>query len=89
VEKNKAVKETTMETGPWLYNGSFLHEGRFVAEGQGVYAAVNTFPSALINNPRPGANNDSLWFANKSVMPAVGTPVDFIIKLENEQITQQ
>jgi hypothetical protein len=89
VEKNKAAKETTMEAGPWLYNGSFVHEGRFVAEGQGVYAAVNTFPSALINNPRLGANNDSLWFANKSAMPAVGTPVDFIIKLENEQITQQ
>jgi hypothetical protein len=89
VEKNKPAKETPMEAGPWLYNGSFLHEGRFVAEGQGVYVAVNTFPSALINNPRLGANNDSLWFANKSAMPPVGTPVDFIIKLENEQITQK
>lgn len=89
VAKNKPAKETPMSDGPWLYNGSFLHEGRFVAEGQGVYAAVNTFPSALINNPRPGANDDKLWFANQKAMPPVGTPVDFVIKLENEQITQQ
>ena len=89
MQKNAPAKESAMEDGPWLYNGSFLHEGRFVAEGQGVYAAVNTFPSALINNPRPGANNDSLWFANTPLMPSVGTAVDFIIKLENEQITQK
>lgn len=88
-EKNKPAKVTVMEAGPWLYNGSFLYEGRFVAESQGVYAAVNTFPSALINNPRPEANNDSVWFANKEGMPPVGTPVDFIIKLENDQITQK
>jgi hypothetical protein len=88
-QKNAPPKESTMEAGPWLYNGSFLNEGRFVAESQGVYAAVNTFPSALINNPRPGAENDSMWFANKSVMPPVGTPVDLVIKLENEQITQK
>lgn len=89
IQKNKPAKETPMEDGPWLYNGSFLHEGRFVAEGQGVYVAVNTFPSALINNPRPGANNDSLWFANTKAVPPVGTPVDFVIKLEHEQITQK
>ena len=88
-QKNKPSVETPMETGPWLYNGSFLHEGRFVAESQGVFAAVNTFPSALINNPRPEANNDSVWFVNKAGVPPVGTPVDFMIKLENEQITQK
>jgi hypothetical protein len=78
-----------MEDGPWLYNGSYLLDGRFLAEAQGVYVAVNTLPSALVNNPRIGANNDSLWFCNKAAMPPVGTPVDFIIKLENEQITQK
>lgn len=89
VKKNKPAKETTMKDGPWLYNGSFLHEGRFVAEGQGIYVAINTMPSALINNPRPGANDDKLWFANTNLLPPVGTPVDFIIKLENAQETQQ
>ena len=87
--KNKPAKETPMQDGPWLYNGSYLHEGRFVAEGQGVYAAVNTFPSALINNPRPGANNDKLWFVNQKAVPPVGTEVEFVIKLENAQETQQ
>lgn len=88
-QKNAPPKEAPMEPGPWLYNGSYLHDGRFVAEMQGVYASVNTFPSALINNPRLGANNDSVWFVNKAAVPPVGTPVDFIIKLEREQITQK
>ena len=89
VEKNKPAKEKPMSEGPWLYNGSYLHEGRFVADMQGVYVSVNTFPSALINNPREGANNDKMWFANKAAIPPVGTPVDLLIKLENDQITQK
>lgn len=89
VRKNSKAKETPVSDGPWLYNGSFLHEGRFVAELQGVYASVNTFPSALINNPREGANDDKMWFANKEALPPVGTSVDFLIKLENDQITQK
>jgi hypothetical protein len=87
--RNKPAKESPMKDGPWLYNGSFLYEGRFVAQGQGIYAAVNTMPSALINNPRPGANDDKMWFANTKALPPVGTPVDFIVKLENAQETQQ
>lgn len=85
----KKTKETPMTEGPWLYNGSYFHEGRFMAESQGVYASINTFPVALINNPREGANNDKMWFANKATMPPAGTPVDFLIKLENDQITQK
>jgi hypothetical protein len=87
--KNKPAQEKVMEDGPWLYNGSYLYEGRFVAEGQGMFVAINTMPSALINNPRPGANNDKMWFVNTKAVPPVGTPVDFIIKLENAQETQK
>ena len=89
VEKNKPAKESPMKDGPWLYNGSFLFEGRFVAESEGTYASIATMPSALINNPRPGANDDKMWFANKAALPPVGTPVDFIIKLEKAQETQK
>lgn len=85
----KKVTEKPMSNGPWLYNGSYLLEGRFLADVNCVYVSVNTFPSALINNPREGAADDKMWFANKTAMPAVGTPVDFVIKLENAQITQK
>jgi hypothetical protein len=89
LSRDKPAKESPMKDGPWLYNGSFLYEGRFVAESEGVYAAVNTMPSALINNPRPGANDDKMWFASKDKLPPTGTPVDFIIKLEDAQETQK
>ncbi len=81
-QKNQPGNEAPMSDGPWIYNGSFVYEGRFVAEGEGVYAAIATMPSALINNPRPGATDDKMWFANTAAMPPVGTPVEFIIKLE-------
>jgi hypothetical protein len=87
--KNKKPTETPMSDGPWLYNGSFLNEGRFLAQLEGVYAAINSNPSALINNPRSGANDDKLWFAHKAVLPPKGTPVEFTIKLENAQETQK
>jgi hypothetical protein len=89
VRRNKPAQEKPMNDGPWLYNGSFLFDGRFVAESEGIFASIATMPSALINNPRPGANDDKMWFANKAALPPAGTPVDFIIKLENAQETQK
>jgi hypothetical protein len=89
LQKNKPAKEQAMKDGPWLYNGSFIFESRFVAESEGIFASIATMPSALINNPRPGANDDKMWFANKAALPPLGTPVDFIIKLEKAQETQK
>jgi hypothetical protein len=89
LSRNKPAKENAMKDGPWLYNGSYVVEGRFAAQSEGVYVAVNTMPSALVNNPRPGANDDKMWFANKPALPPVGTPVDFTIKLEEGQETQK
>jgi hypothetical protein len=87
--KNEKPTETPMVDGPWLYNGSYFVEGKFLAHMEGVFAAINTNPSALINNPRVGANDDKLWFAHKAVLPPVGTPVEFIIKLEKAQESQK
>ncbi len=78
-------REIVAEDGPWLYTGSFMHEGRFNAELQGVFGSVVTFPGALINNPRKGANDDAMWFVKTSAIPPVGTPVELTIKLEPAQ----
>ena len=78
----KKPREITAEDGPWIYTGSFMHEGRFNAEMQGVFGAVVTFPGAIINNPRKGANDDHMWFAKTDAIPPIGTPVEFTIKLE-------
>ena len=78
----KPTKIVTAEDGPWLYTGSFFHENRFIAQVEGTFASLVTFPSALINNPRTGSNDDHLWFVKTEAVPPVGTPVEFTIKLE-------
>ena len=70
-----------MSDGFWLYNGSMIVEGRFQATAEKSFVAVITDPTALINNPRPGHEDETLWTAGTARLPAVGTPVKFIIQL--------
>ena len=78
----KPVKNIAAEDGPWLYTGSYFYENRFIAQMDGTFAAMVTFPGALINNPRTGSNDDHIWFVKTEAVPPVGTPVEFTIKLE-------
>ncbi len=78
----KPTKTVTAEDGPWLYTGSYFYENRFIAQMDGTFAAMVTFPGALINNPRTGSNDDHIWFVKTDAVPPVGTPVEFTIKLE-------
>jgi hypothetical protein len=75
----KAKKE--IEHGPWTYNGSMIVEGRFLALTEGTFVALVTNPSALINNPRKGNDNDQMWSVNANVIPPVNTPVEVTFKL--------
>lgn len=77
---NEAGK-TAIEHGPWIYNGSMVHEGHFLAQTEGNLVALVTSPTALINNPRKGNDNDQMWNANGETTPGIGTPVEVIIKL--------
>ena len=77
----KPAKNVAAEEGPWLYNGSLFYENRFLAQTEGVFASVVTYPSALINNPRKGSDDDHMWFVNTAVIPPKDTPVTFTIKL--------
>ena len=78
----KPTKTIAAEDGPWLYTGSYFYENKFVAQMDGTFAAMVTFPGALINNPRKGSDDDHIWFVKKSAVPPVGTPVEFSIRLE-------
>jgi len=78
----KPVKIVNAEDGPWLYTGSYFYENKFIAQMDGAFAAMVTYPGALINNPRAGANDDHIWFVKPDVVPPVGTPVEFSIRLE-------
>lgn len=74
-------KKKPMERGPWTYNGSLFNEGHFMAQIEGAFVALVTFPSALINNPRQGNDNDSIWTVNEKAVPAVKTPLEIVIQL--------
>jgi len=68
--------------GPWLYTGSMFRGERFIAQAEGSIAAIVRYPGALINNPRKGSDNDTVWMPNKKLMPALETPVEISITLE-------
>jgi hypothetical protein len=67
--------------GPWTYNGSRVVEGRYLAHLDGSIIALITDPDALINNPRPGRDNDEIWCVNTNAVPRAGTRVQIVIEL--------
>lgn len=69
--------------GPWLYTGSMFKEGKFLAQVEGTFAALVTYPAALINNPREHNDDDSAWEVNAKAVPPVDTPVEIVLKLAN------
>jgi hypothetical protein len=89
VEKTTAVEDWIINTdtkkvmtrGPWTYNGSMFNAGHFLAQLEGAFAAIVTYPAALINNPRKGNDNDQIWIVNTKAVPAVNTPVDIVLTL--------
>lgn len=71
--------------GPWLYTGSMFKEGRFLAQTEGTFAALVTYPSALINNPREHNDDDTAWEVNAKAVPNVETPVEITIQLQTSK----
>jgi hypothetical protein len=68
--------------GPWIYNGSELRNGRFAAQQDGSIVAIIADPEALVNNPRPGREDDDLWRVNTASIPPRGTAVRITITRE-------
>ena len=71
-----------MTTGPWTYNGSEMYDGKFLAQLDGSIGALVRDSGALMNNPRPGNDDDQIWQVYTQVTPPVGTAVDVTIELE-------
>jgi hypothetical protein len=75
--------KSPMSRGNWVYNGSRVVEGTFLAQRDGSVVSIISDPDALINNPRPGRENDEIWQVNTNAVPPVGTAVQITIKLED------
>lgn len=69
-----------MTRGPWTYNGSQTLDGTFIASRDGSIVSLISDPFALINNPRPGRQNDEIWFVNTNAVPALNTPVKITLQ---------
>ena len=71
----------TMTQGPWTYNGSMVENGVFLADQELSLVAVITDPTALVNNPREGYDNDEIWQVQEKAVPPLDTPVELTITL--------
>jgi len=76
-KKNAALKK-----GDWVYNGSRLREDGFAAQQDGSIISLITDPDALVNNPRPGREDDDSWLANPKALPPLETPVEVTLRLK-------
>ena len=74
-------RKKPMNKGPWVYNGSILREGRFLADSGGSIMALVTDAAALINNPRPGHDDDHIWTVRTKALPPKDTVVEVAVKL--------
>ena len=73
--------KTNLSPGPWIYNGSHVEKGVLLADPEGSIASLITDPFALMNNPRPGRDNDDLCEVHSKAVPALDTPVEVHITL--------
>jgi hypothetical protein len=78
---NLATK-TNVSQGAWTYNGSRVVNGVFVAQREASIVAMIDDIDAMMNNPRPGSDNDQIWEINTNVVPPTNTTVEVTFKLE-------
>ena len=73
--------KTNLSSGPWIYNGSHVENGILLADPEGSIVSLITDPFALVNNPRPGRDNDDLCEVDSKAVPALDTPAEVHITL--------
>lgn len=66
--------------GPWTYSGSKIDAAGFVASREGSIISLIHDDTALVNNPRPGHEDDTLHIPGRRVLPPIGTPVRLTLR---------
>lgn len=77
---NKQTRQP-LSRGEWIYNGSNFSEGVFTAQRDGSIVSIHIDADALINNPRPGRENDDLYAPATTKLPPIGFAVEIAIRL--------
>ncbi len=73
---------TNAARGHWTFNGSRVVHGTFLAQRDGQIVAMIDDIDAMVNNPRPGHDNDQIWQINSNALPPLNTTVEVTLKLE-------
>jgi hypothetical protein len=79
---HNSQSKSIMSQGDWIFNGSRVVNGTFVAQQDGSIVSVLVDPDAMINNPRPGRENDKIWNVHAKGLPPFNSPVEVIIRLK-------
>ena len=66
--------------GPWTYSGSKIDAAGFVASREGSIISLIHDDTALVNNPRPGREDDTLHVPGRRALPPLGTPVRLTLR---------
>jgi hypothetical protein len=82
--RNRVILDP-MSEGPWTFNGSRVVDGTFIAQRDGSLVSIIFDVDSLINNPRPGREDDELWEVNPESIPPVNVPVKVIVELKQSQ----
>jgi len=78
--------EAVMAKGPWIYNGSRLREDGFAAQIDGSIVSLITDADALLNNPRPGREDDDNWLVRTKHLPPLNSTVEVTIRLGGQRV---
>jgi len=74
-----------LSRGPWVYNGSVMTDTGLAAENTGSIVSLWRDTGALINNPRPGHDDDEVHRANPKAFPAGVTEFQMVIRLVKDK----
>jgi len=75
-------RDAPLKKGDWVYTGSRMRDDGFAAQQDGSIVSLITDPDALVNNPRPGREDDDSWLAIPKDLPPLETPVEVTFRLK-------
>jgi hypothetical protein len=76
------LTKTNAAAGTWIYNGSRVVDSIFIAQRDGSIVAMIDDVDSMVNNPRPGHDNDQIWQIQTNALPPLETPVEVTFRLE-------
>lgn len=82
---NQKEKQTMQETY-WVFTGSRIVDGQFLADTEGSMIATFNDPLAIINNPLPTGDDDTLYFCNEKLIPSEGTKITVTIRASERDV---